>query len=81
MLILTRKVGERITIGDDIVLTILDVKGKQVRVGVQAPTQTVVHRQEIYQRILEENVEAAAADLRDMETVLGAWGRFEEKGP
>ena len=80
MLILTRKVGERITIGDDIVLTILEVKGKQVRVGIQAPAQTVVHRQEIYQRILEENVEAAAADLRDMETVRDAWGRFEEKG-
>jgi carbon storage regulator len=48
MLILTRKPGESITIGDDIRVTILDVKGKYVRVGVEAPRTLVVHRQEIY---------------------------------
>lgn len=47
MLILTRKNGESITIGDDIKITILDVKGKYVRVGVEAPRNLAVHRQEI----------------------------------
>jgi carbon storage regulator len=47
MLILTRKQGESITIGDDIKVTILDVKGKYVRVGVEAPRELAVHRQEI----------------------------------
>lgn len=47
MLILTRKQGESITIGDDIKVTILDVKGKYVRVGIEAPRELAVHRQEI----------------------------------
>jgi carbon storage regulator len=47
MLVLTRKQGESITIGDDITITILDVKGKYVRVGVEAPRDLAVHRQEI----------------------------------
>ncbi len=54
MLILTRKVGERLIIGDDIAVTILSVKGNQVRVGVQAPTSIAVHREEIYDRIQNE---------------------------
>ena len=66
MLILTRKVGESIAVGDDVVIRILDVKGKQVRLGIQAPAQTSVHRQEIYERIQEENREAAQAGLMDL---------------
>jgi carbon storage regulator len=54
MLILTRKVGERLMIGDDIAVTVLSVKGNQVRVGVQAPTSIAVHREEIYDRIQNE---------------------------
>lgn len=54
MLILTRKVGERLIIGDDIAVTILSVKGNQVRVGVQAPASIAVHREEIYDRIQNE---------------------------
>ena len=50
MLVLTRKLGESIAIGDDIKVTIIEVKGKQVRIGIEAPQQTVVHREEIYQR-------------------------------
>ena len=60
MLILTRRVGETITIGDDITVTILGVKGNQVRVGVGAPRDVAVHREEIYRRINEE--EATNAD-------------------
>lgn len=71
MLILTRKVGESIAIGDDVVIKILDVKGKQVRLGVQAPAQTSVHRQEIYDRIQEENREAAKAGLMDLNLAAG----------
>ncbi|MBP7341003.1 MAG: carbon storage regulator CsrA [Smithellaceae bacterium] len=54
MLILTRKQGESITIGDDIRITILDVKGKYVRVGVEAPRSLAVHRQEIVPVAKEE---------------------------
>ena len=54
MLILTRKVGETIVIGDDITFTVLGVKGNQVRIGVKAPADVAVHRQEIYQRISQK---------------------------
>lgn len=54
MLILTRKPGERLIIGDDITVTILAVRGNQVRVGVHAPPNMTVHREEIYERIQRE---------------------------
>ncbi len=54
MLILTRKVGETIVIGDNIRVSVLSVQGNQVRVGVDAPRDVVVHREEIYDRIQSE---------------------------
>ena len=59
MLILTRKMGESITIGDDIKVTVLGIYGRQVRLGVEAPLQVIVHREEVYLKIKEENRKAA----------------------
>ena len=54
MLILTRRVSETLMIGDDVTITVLGVKGNQVRIGVNAPKEVAVHREEIYQRIQNE---------------------------
>ena len=59
MLILTRKSGESITIGDDVKITVVEVKGKQVRIGIDAPRSYMIHREEIYLSIQEENRRAA----------------------
>ncbi|MCU7796977.1 MAG: carbon storage regulator CsrA [Candidatus Thiodiazotropha sp. (ex Monitilora ramsayi)] len=61
MLILTRRVGETLMIGDEVTVTVLGVKGNQVRIGVNAPRDVTVHREEIYERIKREQSEGDAS--------------------
>jgi len=70
MLVLTRKSDEKITIGDDIIVSVLEIKGSQVKLGIDAPKGIAVHRSEIYERIQDENLLAAnvvAADCVEAE--------------
>lgn len=73
MLILTRKLGENIRIGDRIKVTILDIKGGQVKLGIDAPPEVSVHREEIYERIREENRRASGISPKMLRAVTGAF--------
>ena len=64
MLILTRRIGETVVIGDDVDITVLGVKGNQVRLGVKAPKEVSVHREEIYERICRENDQQADGQMK-----------------
>ena len=72
MLILTRRVGETVMIGNDITVTVLGVKGNQVRVGVNAPKEVAVHREEIYERIKREEQAAGGAAIKRPLTGAGS---------
>ena len=69
MLILTRRVGETLMIGDEVSVTVLGVKGNQVRIGINAPKEVSVHREEIYERIQKEQ-ESQAAGNDDAQPVI-----------
>lgn len=77
MLILTRKVGETIAIGDDIKIQVIEIKGRQVRLGIQAPSDTVVHREEIFQRIQEQNRQSAGLSPADLSAMADLWSKFK----
>lgn len=67
MLVLTRAVNESIMIGDDVEITIVDVKGDKVRIGIRAPGSVPVHRKEVYLAIRQENIEASRASAESVE--------------
>lgn len=71
MLVLTRKVGEGIAIGDDIKIVVMQIKGKQVRLGIKASASTVVHREEVYQRIQDENLQASHSEVATVDQAAG----------
>jgi carbon storage regulator len=65
MLVLTRKLGESVNIGEDIKVTFLDIRGKYIRIGIDAPRDVAVHRQEVYQLMQEKNLAAAKAETNE----------------
>jgi carbon storage regulator len=69
VLVLTRKVNQSIVIGDDIEVVVLEVRGEQIRLGIKAPRDVVVHRKEIYEQIQEENQTASTVDPKDVPEV------------
>lgn len=75
MLVLTRKPGESIQIGDNIRITLVEVDGGNIKVGIDAPRSVAVHREEIYRRILDENRVAASAS----ESAMGALAHLLRK--
>ncbi len=74
MLVLTRRVGERLRIGTDIELVVLDVRGRDVRIGVTAPASVAIHREEVYLKIQEAN-RAAAAGQADLTSAVATAAR------
>lgn len=67
MLVLTRKAGEGIIIGDNITVKIIEMKSGGIRIGIDAPRETKIYRQEVYDRIRQENIEAARWDMDDLD--------------
>jgi carbon storage regulator len=81
MLILTRKLGESVTIGDDIKITILGVRGRQVRLGIIAPQKVTIHREEIYFKIQEENKRAADSAVDEVLRIATMIKENQEEPP
>jgi carbon storage regulator len=70
MLVLTRRLGESITIGENVRVVIVDIDGNQVKLGIEAPREISIYREELYQKILKENLEAASIGLEDADFLL-----------
>jgi len=79
MLVLTRKAGEGIIIGDTITIKIIEIKGGGIRIGIDAPKDTKIYRQEVYDRIKQENVEAANWNLDDLDALSASLASRTEK--
>jgi carbon storage regulator len=75
MLVLTRKAGESIVIGSEIRVTVLEMQGRQIRLGIDAPAEVTVHRGEVYERIREENERAASGDAKGLTQLSQAMKR------
>ena len=79
MLVLTRKTGEGIVIGDTITVKIIEVRGGNIRIGIEAPRATRIYRQEVYDRICQENIEATQWNIRDLDRISGSLANRTEK--
>ncbi|MBJ6724828.1 carbon storage regulator CsrA [Geomesophilobacter sediminis] len=79
MLVLSRKVGEVIAIGDQISVTVVEVKGGTVRLGITAPQDMTIYRQEIYLKVQQENKQAADWNLDDLERIAALAGTGEKE--
>ena len=79
MLVLTRKLGEVIRVGDDVTVRVLEVKGNQVRLGVEAPAAVRIYREEVYRAIRKENEEAALRQGGVLDEVSTAWQSQRDK--
>ena len=73
MLILTRRPGESLYLGDDIRITVLSLQGKQVKIGISLPTDMVVYREEVYRRVMEENRMALETSNEDLLVAAQLW--------
>lgn len=78
MLVLTRKMGETITIGDHIRIKVVEMKGNQVRLGIEAPGDMRIYREEIYLKVQKENQMAASWSLEDLESAVNFAGAGKE---
>jgi len=73
MLILTRRAGESLHIGDNVKITVFSIQGKQVKIGIEVPETMAVYREEVYLRIKEENARAIAANDNDLVAAASLW--------
>lgn len=80
MLILTRKASESIVVGDQIRVVVLEVKGRQVRLGIEAPDDTKIYRGEIYDRIQAENTRASQVGTAELTSALNLWSLLHAEG-
>ncbi len=73
MLVLTRKVGESINIGDEVTVKVLEVNGANIKIGINAPREISIYRQEVYDRIREENINSAHNNNMDIMQAVNIW--------
>ncbi len=79
MLVLTRKIGDGIIIGDDIKIQIIEIKGGGIRIGIDAPLEKKIYRQEVYERMCRENREALQWDINDLDALSNNLSGIQKK--
>jgi len=77
MLVLTRKIGESINIGTNIKVTVVSIDGSQVRLGIDAPKDVIIHREEVYKKIIEENKAAIDTSKIDLKSIADNWKKMK----